>query len=100
MKIILADPVAEFIERLEKPTIAKVLRTLDLLEEFGADLGMPHSRAMGEGVFELRARGKQDIRLFYAFRGGAAHIVHGFMKKTPATPRHVLVLVKKRLDQI
>ncbi|HLD18332.1 MAG TPA: hypothetical protein VJB99_04710 [Patescibacteria group bacterium] len=40
--------VEEFIRGLEKPTIAKVLRTIDLLETFGHKLGMPHSKAIGE----------------------------------------------------
>ncbi|MDE2079560.1 MAG: type II toxin-antitoxin system RelE/ParE family toxin [Patescibacteria group bacterium] len=100
MKIILADSVEKFIGQLEKPTIAKVLRTLDLLEEFGAGLDMPHNRAMGDGVLELRVRGKQSVRLFYGFRGGVVQVVQGYMKKTQATPRRVLELAKKRLDQI
>ena len=32
----------KFIRSLQKPTIAKVLRTIDLLEEFGQKLGPPH----------------------------------------------------------
>jgi ribosome-binding protein aMBF1 (putative translation factor) len=34
--------VEEFIKNLQKPTIAKVLRTIDLLEKFGQKLGPPH----------------------------------------------------------
>ena len=32
-----------------------------LLQEHGADLRMPHSRSMGGGLFELRAKGKEGI---------------------------------------
>ena len=35
-------PVAELIESLDAKSRAKVARTLDLLEEFGTDLGMPY----------------------------------------------------------
>jgi hypothetical protein len=33
---------------------ASYTRLAELLEEFGLDLRMPHSRAMGGGLFELR----------------------------------------------
>ncbi|AJX95854.1 type II toxin-antitoxin system RelE/ParE family toxin [Burkholderia pseudomallei] len=36
--------------------LADYLRLLDLMQEFGADLRMPHSRAMGGGLFELRPK--------------------------------------------
>ncbi len=39
-----------------------------LLTEFGMDLRLPHSRAMGDGVFELRPKGKEGItRVFYPY---------------------------------
>lgn len=41
--------------------LADYLRLLDLVQEFGADLRMPHSRAMGGGLFELRPRGREGI---------------------------------------
>ena len=37
-------PVAEFIHSLDAKSRAKIARTLDLLEEFGIDLGMPYAR--------------------------------------------------------
>lgn len=33
---------------------ADFLRLIHLMESHGADLRMPHSRAMGQGLFELR----------------------------------------------
>ena len=59
------DAVEVFISDLEKSTIAKVLRTIDLLEHFGQRLGMPHSKNIGHKLFELRIRGQQEIRLIY-----------------------------------
>ena len=38
------SPVSEFIDSLEVSAKAKVTRTLDLLEEFGIELGMPYAR--------------------------------------------------------
>ena len=36
--------------------LARYLRYSDRMEVYGPDLGMPHTRAMGEGLFELRLR--------------------------------------------
>ena len=43
MQIILLDFVETFLESLTPKEIAKVIRTIELLEEFGNNLGMPHS---------------------------------------------------------
>ncbi|MFH1611478.1 MAG: type II toxin-antitoxin system RelE/ParE family toxin [Patescibacteria group bacterium] len=56
--------VERFIEKLEKQTIGKVLRLLDLLEKFGNDLNMPYSKCIGGGLFELRVRGIQEVRFY------------------------------------
>lgn len=42
MEIKVAKEVELFVASLEKQSIAKVLRTVDLLEHFGNKLGMPH----------------------------------------------------------
>jgi phage-related protein len=50
---------------------ASYLRLLGVIEKFGADLRMPHSRAMGGGLFELRPRGHEGIgRVFYCTQVG------------------------------
>jgi len=61
------ESLEKFIKSLERPTIAKVLRTIDLLELFGYRLGMPHARRIFNQLFELRIRGKQEIRIFTLF---------------------------------
>jgi phage-related protein len=46
--------------------LASYLRLTATMEEHGPDLRMPHSRAMGDGLFELRPRGAEGIgRVFY-----------------------------------
>lgn len=75
-----------FLLALEKPTQAKAIRALDLLEEFGYRLGMPHSKKVGKELFELRIRGKQEVRIFYAFRKNNIILLHGFIKKSQKIP--------------
>jgi hypothetical protein len=49
-------PVEEFISSLETKSQARVARTLDLLEEFGIELGMPYTRYLEKQLWELRIR--------------------------------------------
>lgn len=90
----------QFIESLEKPTIAKVLRTIDLLKRFGHTLGMPHSKHIGGGLFELRIRGNQEIRLVYALDNGVAMLLHGFLKKSQKIPQKEIEVARRKLSTL
>ncbi len=85
MQITLLDSVEIFLLTLNEKEIAKVIRTIELLEEFGNDLGMPHSRHMSDGLLELRIRGTREIRIFYCFHKKQAVLLHAFIKKTQKT---------------
>jgi hypothetical protein len=49
------------IERWPVGVLADYARLVELLIEFGPDMRMPHSRSMGDGLFELRPRGREGI---------------------------------------
>jgi phage-related protein len=85
MQIDLLDSVEAFIEGLTEKEIAKVIRTIELLEEFGHKLGMPHSKHIDNGLLELRIRGKRGIRIFYCFSKNKAVLLHACVKKTQKT---------------
>ncbi|MDO8521872.1 MAG: type II toxin-antitoxin system RelE/ParE family toxin [bacterium] len=80
----------KFICSLEDATVAKALRIIDLLEMFGHKLGPPHSKKVAVGLFELRIRGKQEVRIFYMFLHGDAVLLHGFIKKSQRIPKKEL----------
>jgi phage-related protein len=63
---------------------------------------LPHSRSLGESLFELRPRGKSGIgRAFYCFLvGKRVVIVHAFVKKTQQTPDKDLKLARKRAKEL
>ncbi len=66
--------------------LADYLRVAELMERYGADLRLPHSRAIGGGLFELRPKGKEGIgRIFYCTIGCTIVILHSFVKKTQKT---------------
>ncbi len=87
----------KFIHSLDKQTIAKVLRVIDLLETFGYQLGLPHSKKVHEHLFELRIRGKQEVRIFYVFHKNEAMLLHGFVKKSERIPKKEMDKALQRL---
>jgi phage-related protein len=82
--------------------LADYARIVELLMEFGPDLRMPHSRAMGGGLFELRPRGREGIgRALYCYvTGQRVVILHTFVKKTQATPERDLGIARKRMKEV
>ena len=82
--------------------LADYARLLELLIEHGPNLRLPHSRSFGEGLFELRPRGRSGIgRVLYCFLVGKRVIVlHSFIKKTQETPDRELKLARKRMKEI
>ncbi len=90
----------EFIRSLDEPTIAKVLRIIDLLEMFGYKLAPPHSKKVRAQLFELRVRGKREIRIFYAFREGEAVLLHGFVKQSQRIPKKEMFIAAQKLKAL
>lgn len=82
--------------------VADYARLAELLIEFGPSLRLPHSRAFGDGLFELRPRGRSGIgRAFYCFLLGKRVVVlHAFVKKSQETPDRELRLARKRLKEL
>jgi len=70
--------------------------------EFGPNVKMPHARAMGKGLFELRPKGREGIgRAFYCFLVGRKVIIlHAFIKKTSTTPVSELKIARRRLKEV
>ena len=94
--------MADFITSLgSNPTLqAKLVRTVDLLAEFGTTLSMPHSRSMvGYDFRELRIRHASDIAriLYYAMPGRKMVLLHGFVKKSQKTSHADLQVAQRRL---
>lgn len=82
--------------------LADYARLVELLMEFGPDLRMPRSRALGNGLFELRPRGREGIgRALYCYVDGERVVVlHAFIKKTQATPERHLRLARRRMREV
>jgi phage-related protein len=90
------------IESSPVDVLADYARLVELLAEYGPSLRLPHSRAFGDGLFELRPRGRTGIgRAFYCFVvGKRVTVLHASMKKTQQTPDRELKLARKRLKEL
>ena len=91
------EPAKDFLLSLDKKMRAKMLRTISLLADNGPDLREPCSKALGDGIFELRAKVGSDIsRVLYFFIVGRRVILtNGFVKKTQKTPPAELERAKR-----
>lgn len=85
-------PARDFIDSLEPKLMAKVLRTIDLLEKNGPLLKGPFSKYLGNGILELRAQQGNNISrvLYFFFAGQKIVLTNGYLKKTQKLPRGVL----------
>ncbi len=97
-----SEQVEQEVLDLPPGLLARYLRLTDLLIQFGANLGMPHTRAMGDRLFELRVKGSEGIaRIFYCtLVGQRIVILHSFVKKTQKTPQKELKLARQRLWEV
>lgn len=94
-------PFLSFLLTLPEKLRAKVLWSVNLLEEMGNDLREPYSKELGDGIYELRTiQGSNIVRsLYFFFKERAIVITGGFLKKTRKTPvREIKKAVKHRND--
>lgn len=64
--------------------------------------GSPHTEPFGNGLFELRLKGKEGIaRVFYCTMiGKNIHMLHCFIKKSQKTPKNELRIAEKRMKEV
>lgn len=81
--------------------VARFLHYTERMETYGPDLGMPHTRAMGEGLFELRIKAAEGIaRVFYCTVVSRRIVMlHHFVKKSDKTPRRELATARRRMKE-
>jgi phage-related protein len=79
--------ISDFIHQLPNDPFHKFMRSLDLLAVRGYELRMPHSKSIGNELFELRVPSRPPIRAIFGFHEDRALIIHIFFKKTMRIPR-------------
>ncbi len=94
-------PVVDFISERSPKEQAKILREIDLLEEFGLFLGMPHIRKIvNTELWELRIRlGTNIFRILFKDVDNKFILLHGFQKKTDKVPKKEINIALRRLEK-
>lgn len=68
----------------------------------GPHLGEPHTKALGDGLLEIRLKGAEGIArvMFCTLVGRRIVVLHCFVKKTDKVPAADMTLSRKRLKEI
>lgn len=97
-----SDRVESEIAKMSPGFVARFVRYAERMEIYGPDIGMPHTKAMGDGLFELRLKAGEGIaRVFYCARfGRRIMMLHHFVKKTEKTPAREQLIARTRMKEI
>ncbi|MBD2006999.1 MULTISPECIES: type II toxin-antitoxin system RelE/ParE family toxin [Cyanophyceae] len=94
------EPVRDWLKSLgkdERTLIGKDIKTI----EFGWPIGMPTCKPLGKGLYEVRTNLPDKIaRVIFSFWNNELVLLHGFIKKTQATPKKDLELALTRKQDL
>lgn len=88
--------------KLPPGILASFLRITELIEEFGPDLGRPHTAPLGRGLFEIRSKGQEGIArsLFCTVKNREVVVLVTVIKKGNKIAKRYLELARKRMREI
>ena len=82
--------------------LASFLRIAELIEEFGPDLGRPHTAPLGRGLFEIRANGREGIArsVFCTVKDQEIVVLTTVIKKGNRIPKRQMETAQKRMKEV
>ena len=97
-----SDAVQEQIMELPDTLAARYIVLTRRMIALGPNIGEPHTKAFGNGLFELRLRGAEGIaRVFFcALVGKRIVMLHCFIKKSERTPTREREVAETRMKEI
>ena len=97
-----SESVQEEILYLPDSLAARYIVLTRRMVVLGPNLGEPHTKAFGGGLFELRLKGREGIaRVFFCTLVGRRIVMlHGFVKKSGKTPSQERKIAEARLKEI
>ena len=95
------EPVREWLlqlDREDRKTVGKNIQKV----EFGWPIGMPYSKPLGDGLYEVRCgiSNKRIARVIFFAKNNRMVLLHGFVKKSQRTPQADLDLARKRKQEV
>ncbi len=93
-----ANPVTEFLDRLDGKTRARFRWSMEQLRLRNVQARYPLVRHLEGDLWELREESQTNIYriVYFFFTGRRIVFLHGFQKKTQRTPRRELELAQQR----
>lgn len=93
-----SDEVQETIDAWPVGIRAYYARVTERMRGLGPNLGMPFTRSLGQGLFEIRAKGKEGIgrAFFCTVVDRKIVILHVYIKKSQKTPQRELAVARRR----
>ena len=97
-----SESVQEQILDLPDTLAARYVVLTRRMVAIGPNLGEPHTKVFGDGLFELRLKGAEGIaRIFFCtLIGKRIVMLHSFIKKSDRTPKRELDVAQTRLKEI
>ena len=97
-----SDAVQEQIMELPDTLAARYIVLTRRMIALGPNLGEPHSKAFGDGLFELRLKGAEGIAraFFCTLVGRRIVMLHSFIKKSERTPSREREIAETRMKEI
>lgn len=94
--------VAERILALPDTLAARYVVLTRRMAAMGPNLGEPHTKAFGDGLFELRLKGAEGIaRVFFCtLIGRRIVMLHCFVKKSAKTPLREIETARQRMRML
>lgn len=82
--------------------LANFLHIAEMIGGYGPLLGEPYTKAFGEGLFEIRSKGKEGIgrSFFCTVKGREVVVLHSFIKKSQKTPKNEIKIARSRLKEV
>src|SRR6267154_300294 len=95
------EPVRDWLRSLDEAE-RRAIGTDLLRAQWRWPLGMPLCRPMGKGLWEVRTDlpSSRTARVLICFYHDRLVALHGFIKKTRATPQDDLTLARKRQKEL
>lgn len=96
------DKLVSWIDKMPIGMRAYYARITERILIYGPNLGMPFTRALEDGLFELRIKAKEGIsRIFYCtIKKRQVVMLHGFIKKSQKIPKKELAIAKQRMREV
>lgn len=97
-----SEAVQEEILALPDTLAARYIVLTRRMVALGPHLGAPHTKAFGDGLFELWLKGGEGIaRVFYCTLVGKRIVMlHSFIKKSDHTPLRERAIAERRLKEV